>query len=88
MQETILVTQRCNVLVITEQCLNNVKMFSTSHTTYQQVGWGCTRIWEKIQPGQIIPTDQRDIPLYISYIMLCILYISCSATKVAGKEEM
>lgn len=33
MLEAVLVTKRCNVQVITEQCLNNVKVFSTPHTT-------------------------------------------------------
>ena len=30
---------------------------------HQQVGWGCTRSWERTQLGQLTPNDQRDIPI-------------------------
>lgn len=39
------------------------------------VGWGCTGGWEGTQLGQLIPTDQKDIPYCL---------ISCSAIKLPG----
>lgn len=47
MPEAVLITQRCNVLVITEQCLNNIKDFSTHYTTPSTGRLRCTRIWEE-----------------------------------------
>jgi len=40
------------------------------------VGWGCTRSWERTQPGQLTTADHRDIPHRV---------MSCSAIK-AGEE--
>ena len=34
---------------------------------HQWAGWGCTRSWEGTQPGQLTPTDQRDIPHHMTY---------------------
>ena len=44
----------------------------------QRVGWDCTRHWEGTQPGQLTPTDQRDIPYQVTL---------CSAIKAKRKEE-
>ena len=44
---------------------------------HQRGGWGCTRSWEGTQPGQLTPTDQRDIPYRMA---------SCSAYK-AGRRR-
>ena len=45
---------------------------------HQWVGWGCTRSWEGTQPGQLTPTDQRDIPYHMT---------SCSAYKARGRRR-
>lgn len=39
------------------------RLFCFSHQ--QQGSWGCIRGWEGTQPGQLIPTDQRDISCLI-----------------------
>jgi len=44
----------------------------------QQVGWGCTRSWEGTQPGQLTPTDQRNIPYHKT---------SCSTYKAGGRRR-
>lgn len=45
---------------------------------YQQEGCGCTRMWEETQPGQVTPTDQRDIPCHMA---------PCSAYKTGGRRR-
>jgi len=44
----------------------------------QGAGWGYTRGWEGTRPGELTPTDQRDIPCHMA---------SCSACKAEGKKE-
>lgn len=44
----------------------------------QRVGWVYMRSWEVTQPGQMIPTDQRDILYHMTL---------CSAMKALGKNE-
>lgn len=34
--------------------------------THQPRGWGCTRSWERTQPGQLNPDDPRDIPEHVA----------------------
>jgi len=51
---------------------------------HQRVGWGCTRIWEGTQLGQLTPTDQRDIPYHD--VMLSIQ--SWGKKKKAGDTGM
>ena len=45
---------------------------------HQWVAWRYTRSWERIQPGQLTPADQRDIPCHT---------ISCSAYKTEGRRK-
>ena len=45
---------------------------------HQQGGWRCTRSREGTQPGQLTPSDQRDIPYYMA---------SCSAYKAGGRRR-
>ena len=47
-------------------------------SSHQWGGWGCTRGWEGTQPGQLTPTDQRDIPDHV---------VSCSAYKAGGRRR-
>lgn len=44
---------------------------------HQQEGWGCTRSWERRQPGHLTQTDQKDIPCSMTL---------CSAIKAMKKE--
>ena len=44
----------------------------------QRVGLACTRSWERTQSGQLTPTDQRDIPDYMT---------ACSAIERWGKKK-
>ena len=46
--------------------------------SHQQVGWGYTISWEATQPGQLTPTDQRDIPCHM---------MSCSACKAERRKR-
>uniref|UniRef100_A0A8B9YXA4 non-specific serine/threonine protein kinase n=1 Tax=Buteo japonicus TaxID=224669 RepID=A0A8B9YXA4_9AVES len=62
--------------ICAENSVDNAEMFqlllSSAYTEsrpfllltppHQQVGWGCTRSWERTQLGQLTPNDQRDIP--------------------------
>ena len=45
---------------------------------HQPGGWGCPRSWEGTQPGQLTPTDQRDIPYRMT---------SCAAYKAGGRRR-
>ena len=45
---------------------------------HQRAGWGGTRSWEGTQPGQLTPTDPREIPHHTT---------SCSACKAGGRRR-
>jgi len=64
--------------VVAEQCLHRVKAFSASQITPLQTGWECTKSWRRTQPGQLTPTDQRDILYHM---------MSHSATKAGGRRR-
>ena len=66
------------VFTIAEQCLHKAKAFSAPHTTTPASSWGCTRSWEGTQPGQLTPTDRRDIPYHM---------MSRSAYKAGGRRR-
>jgi len=51
---------------------------SAPHTTYQRVGWECTRTWEGTQLRQLTPANQRSIPYHIT---------SCSTIKAEGRRR-
>jgi len=45
---------------------------------YQRGGWGCTSSRERTPPGQLTPTDQRDIPHCMT---------SCLEIKARGRRR-
>jgi len=65
--------------ICAENCVDNTGMLplllSSAYTesrsflllipSHQRVGWGCTRSWEAINPGQSTSADQRDIPYHM-----------------------
>lgn len=40
--------------------------------------WVCTRSWERTQPGQLTPSDLKDISFHMT---------SCSSINIGGKKE-
>lgn len=62
---------------LTEQCLHSQGFFCFTHCC-QWTGWGCTRNWEGMQPGQLTLADQGATP-YCT--------VSCPVTKVSDKIE-
>lgn len=63
------------VFIIAEQRIHSQGLFCTTH---QWAGRGCTRIWEATEPGQMTPSDLRDIPSHMT---------SCSAHRAGGQRR-
>lgn len=68
-----------SVFAIAEHYLHYIKAVSVSHTALPVRRLGCTRSWEGTLPGQLTPTNQRNIPSH--------LIPSDSAIKAGGKQE-
>lgn len=64
-----------DVFIVAKQCLHSIKAFSISHFASAVYGLGLGKRLGRAQPGQLIPTDRKDIP-YCT--------ISCSTIRLGG----
>lgn len=53
-----------DALVVTEHCLQSIKVFFDFHTALLARSWECTRSWVEMQSGQLTLNDQTNIFLY------------------------
>jgi len=67
-------------LAVSEQSLHSIKAFSFSYPAHPiwHVGRRWARGWEGTHPGQLTPTDRKDITHHMPF---------CSAIKTQGREE-
>jgi len=73
----VLITQRCFLLLLSSAHTAS-RSFLLLTLPHQRVGWGCTRIWEGTQPGQLTAAGQTDMPYDMT---------SYSAIKCWGKKK-